>query len=68
MRLRIQKDLGFSKDEEINMEDVNLTPEATLEEGKVRERDDISLKRKAGYGDNDDDCALLSRKSKKRVL
>lgn len=67
MKLRIQKEFGFSKDEEINMEEaVNMMSEATLEEGEAREKDDISRKRKAGNDDSDDDCAFLSRKSKKR--
>jgi hypothetical protein len=61
-------DFGFSKDEVINKEeDVDMLPEATLEEGEARRRDDISLKRKAGYDDIDEDCVFLSGKSKKRM-
>jgi hypothetical protein len=60
-------DFGFSKDEVINKEDVDMMPEATLEEGEARKKDDISLKRKAGYDDIDEDCAFLSGKSKKRM-
>lgn len=68
MRLRIQKDIGFSKDEEVNMGgDVSMMPKATLKEGEVRGKDDFSLKRKAGYDDSKDDCGLLPERSKKRM-
>jgi len=67
VKLRIQKEFGFSKDEEINMEEVvNMLSEATLEEGEAREKGDISRKRKAGNDDSGDDCVFLSGKSKKR--
>jgi hypothetical protein len=68
VRLRIQKDFGFSKAENVKMEeDVSMIPETTLEEGKVREKDKIPLKRKAGYDDSEDDCVFLPENTKKRM-
>jgi hypothetical protein len=64
--LRIQKDIGFSKDE-VNMgEDVSMMPKATLKEGEGRGKDDFSLKRKAGSFPRDlkSECVELDGKDR----